>query len=355
MGAQERLAAIAARVEPHIEALFAEETDRWSRIDSELVAPLEVLRRLVVQGGKRLRPAFCYWGFVAGGGASAGADDVVRLERAAAAFELLHAFALIHDDVMDDAAQRRGITTAHIEYAGLHAAGEWRGEQRRFGESIAILLGDLAHVYAEQLMTSAQPGPTAATLWRDLQTELMMGQYLDVVGTARADRSPDRARLIALLKSGRYTIERPLQLGAALVDASAEMQKTLHGYGAPLGEAFQLRDDMLGAFGHPDVVGKPVGSDLREGKPTPLLAHAVANGSAAQRARLQLVGTEGLTERDIDELQYILVATGAQTAMEQRIRRLVDEAIRAIDVDQVPSTARVALIDLAHFVSDREH
>ena len=220
ISAPEQLAMVGARVEPHLDALFTRETRRWGEVDESLVLPLQSLRRLVLQGGKRLRPTFCYWGFVAAGGTPNAPADAERLDRAAAAFELLHAFALIHDDVMDDAPQRRGIVTAHVEYGERHAVGDWRGEQRRFGESVAILLGDLAHVYAEQLMSAARPGPAAAAIWRDLQTELMMGQYLDVVGTARADRSPERARLVALLKSGRYTIERPLQLGAALVDAA---------------------------------------------------------------------------------------------------------------------------------------
>lgn len=350
-----QLATIATRVERHLDALFDREEARWRAVDAELVTPLVSLRRLTLQGGKRLRPAFCFWGFVAAGGDDQDPSALDRVDAAGAAFELLHAFALIHDDVMDDADRRRGTPTAHVEYAGLHQAGAWRGETRRFGESVAILIGDLAHVYADGMMEQVRPDPEALVVWRELQAELMMGQFLDVMGTARADRSPHKASLIAQLKSGRYTIERPLQLGAALTGAPPAVQAVLNAYGAPLGEAFQLRDDVLGAVGSPDTVGKPVGGDLREGKPTPILAHAVAQATPAQRARLTRVGTPDLTDDDIVELQDILVATGALRAVESRIAALTTQAVAAIDADPVPPAARRSLVELAQFIAAREH
>ena len=237
----------------------------------------------MLAGGKRLRPAFCHWGAVAAGGDG---DDQLVVD-AGAALELMHAFALFHDDVMDDAASRRGAPTTHVVFAGRHEAGNWAGEARRFGEGVAILVGDLAFVFADQLMTLAPPAAWA--VWNELRIELNVGQLLDIVGSVRRDRSLAKAERICRYKSGKYTIERPLHLGAALVDPEhgVDLFGVLSDYGLPLGDAFQLRDDVMGAFGDPLRTGKPVGGDLVEGKPTPLLARAVAavDGRAAHRPR----------------------------------------------------------------------
>ena len=237
----------------------------------------------MLAGGKRLRPAFCHWGAVAAGGDG----DAPLVVDAGAALELMHAFALFHDDVMDDAASRRGAPTTHVVFAGRHEAGSWAGEARRFGEGVAILVGDLAFVFADQLMTLAPPA--AWTVWNELRIELNVGQLLDIVGSVRRDRTLAKAERICRYKSGKYTIERPLHLGAALADPErgAELFAVLSAYGLPLGDAFQLRDDVMGAFGDPLRTGKPVGGDLVEGKPTPLLARAVAAATrrAARRPR----------------------------------------------------------------------
>lgn len=355
-GPPEHLDTIARRIEGHLDAILGAERRRWQEVDADLAAPLATLHHFVCQGGKRLRPAFVHWGFMAAGGNPADEEAYRRVDDAGAAFELLHAFALLHDDVMDGSDTRRGEPTTHIDYGERHASGQWRGETRRFGESVAILVGDLAHVYADRVM-AGQPAD-ALTIWRELQTELMMGQYLDVLGTARGDRSATKARLIVRLKSGRYTIEQPLQLGAALAPAGADTDRvraTLAAYGAPLGEAFQLRDDVLGAFGVATTIGKPVGDDLREGKPTLLLARAVEHATASQRDALHRVGSSDLTDDDIAELQDILVTTGALGLIEETISRLTRDAITAVDDGGLPPGASVALTDLAHFIATREH
>ena len=202
----------------------------------------------------------------------------------------MHAFALFHDDVMDDSASRRGAPTTHAVYADEHGRATWAGESRRFGEGVAILVGDLAFVLADQLLIGA-PAEVWA-LWNELRIELNVGQYLDLLGSVQGERRLDKAERIARYKSGKYTIERPLHLGAVL--AAPERRPTLlpglSAYGLPLGDAFQMRDDVIGAFGDPAVTGKPVGDDLREGKPTPLLARAVALADAGQRGVLDRVG-----------------------------------------------------------------
>ncbi|MEX2294350.1 MAG: polyprenyl synthetase family protein [Acidimicrobiales bacterium] len=341
------LLAVAQQVEERLEVLLADEATRWAALSPDLAPPLESLRHLVMDGGKRLRPAFCYWGFIAAGGDSS-APEIID---AGAAFEMLQAFALVHDDVMDGSSTRRGARTAHLEFDDRHAAAAWRGEGRRFGEGVAILIGDLAHVYADQLLPRTTHDVQA--VWDELRIELNIGQYLDLLGTARADTDHESARRIARYKSGKYTIERPLHVGAALAGRLADLQVTLSAYGDPLGEAFQLRDDLLGAFGESAVTGKPVGDDLREGKPTPLLAAATAEADPAQTKVLGLVGRSDLSGQDIAHIQDVLVATNAVDTIESSIDRLTSTALDAISQADVAETARHALVELAHFVAWR--
>lgn len=349
-GAPVELAVIGARVESCLSALLCAEERRWSKIEPELRAPLQALAQLIEAGGKRLRPAFCHWGFVGAGGQ---ADDH-RVVEAGAAFELLHGFALFHDDVMDGSATRRGARTAHLVFADRHERAGWLGEARRFGEGVAILVGDLAFVYADQLLAGA---PAAAwRIWNELRIELNIGQYLDIVGTAATQRDRVAAERISRYKSGKYTVERPLHLGAALAapERVDELLPLLSAYGLPLGDAFQLRDDMLGAFGVEALTGKPVGDDLIEGKPTPLLAVATERATAAQRKILTTVGRPGLGPDDVAAVQGVLIDTGARAELDATIERLVGEAIASLDALPFHDDAKVGLTDLAYFVSSRE-
>jgi geranylgeranyl diphosphate synthase type I len=339
---------VAGLVEARLTALLDEEVARWCELTPDLAAPLEALRTLVMAGGKRLRPAFCFWGFVGAGGDP---DDAVVVD-AGAAFELLQAFALVHDDVMDGSATRRGFRTAHLAFADRHQLEVWRGEGRRFGEGVAILIGDLAHVYADLLLRDA--GREVLGVWDELRIELNVGQFLDILGTARGDTDPEGARRIARYKSGKYTIERPLHVGAALADRYGELGPALSAYGDPLGEAFQLRDDVLGAFGEGTVTGKPVGDDLREGKPTPLLAAASVAADPEQLEVLGRIGEAELSDDDVRGIQAVLCDTGALDEIEAQIERLTTDAIAAVGRTDITEEARAALVDLAHFVAWRE-
>ena len=343
------LAAVAARVDERIDRLFDAELSRWRALDADLVEPLQSLRRLVAAGGKRLRPAFCFWGFVGAGGA----PEDHRVIDAGAAFELLHAFALVHDDIMDGSDTRRGKVTAHIEFGERHVDGTWRGEARRFGEGVAILIGDLSHVYADMLLDGAHVD--VAPIWHELRLELNVGQYLDLLGTARADRDPAVARRIARYKSGKYTIERPLHVGAALAGRLDDLATPLSAYGDPLGEAFQLRDDVLGAFGDERLTGKPVGQDLREGKPTPLLAATAARATGEPDLKvLDLVGTDDLSGDEVTAIQQVILDTGALDEIELRIDSLTTQSIAAIHQAPIAPPAREALVDLARYVAARD-
>jgi geranylgeranyl diphosphate synthase type I len=341
---------IADRVERRLEQFLAPELDRWAAFDGELREPMAEIRRLVLSGGKRLRPAFCHWAFVGCGGEP---DDSIVTD-AGAAFELMHAFALFHDDVMDDAESRRGERTVHRTYAGRHSEAGWAGEARRFGDGMAILLGDLALVYSDELM--ARANATAWRIWNELRIELNVGQVLDMLGSVQGVRDLAQAERICRYKSGKYTIERPLHLGAALADPDRfdAIAPRLSAYGLPLGDAFQMRDDVMGAFGDARTTGKPVGGDLREGKPTPLLARAVAAATPAQERVLATVGQPGLSDAGVAEIQTVLVDTGALADLEATIVALTTEAIAAVrEVDLTPDAIE-ALVALAEFVSQRE-
>jgi geranylgeranyl diphosphate synthase type I len=340
---------IASRVDERLRDLLRQERARWTPLDPTLAQPIDEIERLVLSGGKRLRPAFCHWGFVGAGGA----DDDPRSVDAGAAFELMHAFALFHDDVMDDADTRRGQPTTHALVGAEHAERGWTGESRRYGEGVAILVGDLAFVYADLLLQDAPP--PVWRIWNELRIELNMGQFLDIAGSVRQVRDVDSAERICRYKSGKYTIERPLQLGAILAAPDRdELLGPLSRYGLPLGDAFQMRDDVMGAFGEPTLTGKPVGGDLREGKPTPLLARAVARADGPQREVLALVGRADLDDNDVARIQAVIVDTGALDELEAHIASLTADAVAAIEAAPITDVARAELVALAEYVSWRD-
>ena len=303
----------------------------------------------MLAGGKRLRPAFCMWAFVGAGGN----EDDPRVIDAGAALELLHTFALIHDDVMDNSKRRRGNATVHVQFEDAHRVRAWRGETRRFGEGAAILIGDLAFVYADQMLRGA---PAAAIdVFNELRLEVNVGQYLDLVGTVRGDVSVDTARTICRYKSGKYTVERPLHLGAALAGRLEDLAAPLSAYGDPLGEAFQLRDDLLGTFGDATRTGKPVGEDLREGKPTTMYAYAWQNAAGADAELLaSRYGAPDLTADEVSAVQAIFERTGARAETERQVETLVDAALSALAATPIPSDARDELDALARFVAERD-
>jgi geranylgeranyl diphosphate synthase type I len=254
---------------------------------------------------------------------------------------------------MDGSTSRRGAPVTHDVFADEHRRSGSSGESRRYGDGIAILVGDLAFVYSDRLMSdvSAQ----AREIWHELRIELNVGQLLDLIGSARNERRRFKAERICRYKSGKYTIERPLHLGAMLVAPSraAELLPALSTYGLPLGDAFQMRDDVMGAFGETAITGKPVGDDLREGKPTPLMAIAMERANGAQREVLSLVGREQLTDAQVAAAQQAIVDCGALDEMESVILRLRDEAIASLTAAPIEPSAKVELESLALYVTDR--
>jgi geranylgeranyl diphosphate synthase, type I len=334
--------AIISRVNEVLSSAVDNERQAWTRVDEDLETVFDEIESLVLGGGKRLRPQFAHWGWVAAGGDPADGQQF----RIGAAIELLHVFALFHDDVIDDAETRRGNTTTHRRMSDMHSAQQMAGESRRFGEGAAILIGDITYV-----MSSG-----ARSIWHDLRMEMNIGQYLDTLGSARRERRIEVAERICRYKSAKYTIERPLHLGAVAAnrDTGSALMPMLSAYGLPLGDAFQMRDDMLGAFGDSSITGKPVGGDFLEGKPTPMLARAYALASASQLKILDSIGTPGMSSGDVSAVQEVVSATGAVAEMESLIVSLRDEAVASLDKQMIQGASYEALLELADAVTQRD-
>ena len=314
------------------------------------------LEQFVLSGGKRLRPAFAYWGWRSITGREADAGELLLFS----ALELLHACALVHDDVIDASATRRGSPTTHRSFAELHRQRGWLGSDEQFGISAAILLGDLALVWADDIVAEAELAPDAQRrvrrVWSDIRAEVLGGQYLDIVAEARGVDSIASAMQVNTYKTASYTVMRPLQLGAAAAADRTDIQALFRDLGTDLGVAFQLRDDVLGVFGDPAVTGKPCGDDLRSGKRTVLLAEAVrlaerSDPAAAQRLRTS-IGT-ALTDEEVRGLCTTIEAVGALAAVEERIDALTGRAIAALTSAPIDDVAKAGLTELARRVSDR--
>ncbi|MCG8964966.1 4-hydroxy-3-methylbut-2-enyl diphosphate reductase [Streptomyces sp. CL12-4] len=333
------------RVDRRIGELLSAEEARWSAVDPRVAVPVAAVAELVAAGGKRLRPLFCVTGYLAAGGGAAADEDMVV--DAAAALELLHAFALIHDDIMDNSPTRRGAPTVHAAYTDLHARRAWAGESRRYGEAVALLAGDLALSYANRL--AAGLTGAAAQVWHELVTEMIIGQQLDIALAAEVEPDPDLARWVAVCKSGRYTIHRPLALGAAIAGRPG-LYAVFEAYGVAAGEAFQLRDDLLDAFGDATVTGKPTGLDLEEHKMTLLIALAAAKDPRVAR----LVEDSRHADWNPAELRAALLASGVRAEVEERIDALVADARTAVADAGLPHHWRLRLEELADMVAYRD-
>jgi len=365
--------ALRARVSAELVTFLDRHEALLASVSTDL-APVVAALRDFLDGGKRMRPAFCYWGWRAAAGDEWGSADQDRAERggadqdsdepavvrAAAALELLQASALIHDDYMDGSDTRRGAPAIHRRFEALHRGGGWEGEPERFGAAAAILLGDITLTWCDELFTRCGLGAArihaARPVFDLMRSEVMAGQYLDVVAQARGlsvstpEETLARARTVIRYKSAKYTIERPLQLGAALATGVADgpLAAALSGYGLPLGEAFQLRDDVLGVFGDPATTGKPAGDDLREGKQTVLVALAAQQATEAQgKALRDGLGDPALDEAGVGELRSIITRTGALAEVEERISELTRTALAALEPAPITAESRAVLAELA--------
>ncbi|HET6503322.1 MAG TPA: polyprenyl synthetase family protein [Amycolatopsis sp.] len=342
----------------HELARFLDEASADIRVtEPGFTAGLDALTDFVLGGGKRLRPTFAWWAWRGTGGKPGHAQGVLR---AVASLELVQACALIHDDLIDSSDSRRGKPTVHIAFARRHRDREWLGSPDTFGLAAAVLIGDLALAWADDMFntTALPPAMLAAArpAWRAMRTEVLAGQFLDVRTQARGDASPAAALRVSRLKTAAYTVQRPLHLGAALAGASEDQIATLHEFGADLGVAFQLRDDLLGVFGDPSVTGKPAGDDLREGKRTLLVALGLAQAAPRQAGIIaNAIGNAALSETDVTEVRAALTDAGAVAAVEQRIEELTGSALKSLARARLVEPAATRLEELVAKATQRTY
>ncbi len=335
------------RADEALQAFGRRQAETLLAAGDDLLPVLEATTSLLA-GGKRLRPAFCYWGWRGAGG-----PDCPQVIAAAAALELLHAGALVHDDVMDASDTRRGKPALHRQFEARHAAHHWRGQAAAFGVGSAILLGDLLLSWTDEMFHGSGLSPDALERARPvlnmMRTEVFAGQYLDLLAQAAGDGTVVSALRVVTYKTAKYTIERPLHLGAALAGpVDGPVMGAYTGYGLPLGIAFQLRDDILGVFGDPSQTGKPAGDDLREGKRTVLLAIARSRASRSQVAVIDRhLGDPLLDDAGTARVRSVITDTGALAECELMIGRHVSEALAAAAAAPITSEAREALAELA--------
>ncbi|SFA94794.1 geranylgeranyl diphosphate synthase, type I [Nocardioides alpinus] len=310
--------------------------------------------RTAVTGGKRFRAAFCHWGYRA---IRPEVADPAALARACASLEVLHASALVHDDFMDASDTRRGRPATHRAFEAEHRAAGWRGDPVQYGAAAAILLGDLLLGWSGDLLRHCGLGAEGILAGLDLfelcRNEVIAGQFLDVSVQARGRADVDTAMTVLRYKSAKYSIERPLHIGAALAGASAAQIEQLTRFGLPLGEAFQLRDDLLGVFGDPELTGKPAGDDLVEGKRTVLVALALDGAPRAAAQRLDDALGTPLSPADVDEVRQIIDESGARAQVEAVIGQLADRAVEALRSADVDGRAVVVLTELAAAATQR--
>jgi len=351
-----RLDQIRREVASALDIFLARQRAVLAVIGDDLLPCVQATEELLA-GGKRLRPAFCYWGWRAAGG-----EDCPAIYTAAASLELLHASALIHDDVIDASDTRRGRPAVHRQFSARLAATNPEAAEP-FGTGAAILIGDMLLSWTDEMYQSS--GFPADVLRRGqramdaMQTEVAAGQYLDILSQARRSTSVAEAMRVIIFKTAKYTIERPLQLGALLAATSPAAAEAVTavctGYGIPLGIAFQLRDDLLGVFGDPARTGKPATGDVSEGKRTVLMALARERATAGQARLLdQHVGDRALTPAGAAAVRAVLADTGAVDECEALISANVKEAIAALDGAPVTDEAKAALAALATAATDRQ-
>ena len=345
--------AFRASIQGALDEFLGAMTDRLAPLGPDASRLLDEARG-VVSGGKRFRAAFCYWGYRA---VRPEVEDEHALIRACAALELLHASALVHDDYMDASDTRRGRPATHRSFATAHGARSWRGDPALYGAAGAILLGDLLLSWSDELLRRCgldhDVVRDALAFFDTTRSEVIAGQFLDVSVQARGGADVDLAMKVLRYKSAKYSIERPLHVGAALAGATVDALADLSRFGLPLGEAFQLRDDLLGVFGDPEVTGKPAGDDLSEGKRTVLVALALGSASDADGRMLDSrLGSE-LSDAEVTELRRIIEDSGAHAEVERRIRALTDQSLAALDAAQMSEQARSALRDLADAATQR--
>jgi geranylgeranyl diphosphate synthase type I len=352
---------LVARIDATLTDYLAERRRYTELVHPSFTEAADTLTAFVLRGGKRVRPTFAWWGW-RGAGGDPDSPVAGAVLAAVSALELIQASALVHDDLIDASDTRRGHPTVHVDFTGRHREQGWLGAPERYGLAAAVLVGDLALIWADDMLHGAELPEQARArvrpVWAAMRTDLVGGQLLDVRGQVSGDDTAATAMRVNRFKTAAYTVERPLQLGAALAGAPAELVEAYGRFGADIGVAFQLRDDLLGVFGDPGVTGKPAGDDLREGKRTLLMALAMSaarerHDPAALTVLTTALGNPELDEAGVCRVRDVLRELGTSDVVEERIEQLTESALAALTAVEVAEPAATRLPELAHAATRR--
>jgi geranylgeranyl diphosphate synthase type I len=352
--ASEFLSWFKKELDPFLEAYFAEKIKQAAEIHPEAVVLVEEIRRMVQAGGKRIRPAFAYAAYVASGGHS---HEAVLY--ASSALELWHTFAIIHDDIIDESSLRRGQSTAHTAFDKFHQNRHFPGDSQRFGISAAILAGDLAFSFADELLDSA-PFPAerirrAKIYYNAMKQQTIYGEHLDVISQFKKQISEADVLKILEYKTAKYTIERPMHIGACLAGADEEKLQIFSNYAVPLGQAFQIQDDILGTFGKEENIGKPTDSDIKEGKMTLLIVKAYEAVKPAERKVLDgALGNKKASTRQINQVRKVIENCGSLAYSQKLSNELIERAKEVISEAKLNQEGKNYLLQICNYLLVRE-
>lgn len=354
MDAKSVLVEFKKKVEPEMEAFFARVIAENRKIDENIADAISYARKITMSGGKRARAAFMYFGYIAAGG-----KEKEKIIKASVSIELIHSFLLMHDDIIDRDSLRHGIKTTHIYYGEIAKKYFKHKDADHFGNSMAIIVGDMMYAFGNQVLFESgfEPALIVNALHRlqGVVSRTVVGESQDILIENKGEATEQEILQMYENKTARYTIEGPLHLGAILARADEKMMQSLSDYSIPAGIAFQIQDDILGVFGTVGKTGKPVGSDVRQGKQTILVAKALEKASRAQKEILKkCLGNSDLTEKDLDEFKKVIIETKSLEYAQKLAQDLIAEAKGKIEKVEMNEEAREFLIGIADYMLNRE-
>ena len=358
MHIEDELKAFKERLDPKIGAYFDRVIEDTSKKDIFVTDALRYTKTLMLAGGKRLRAAFMYYGYLGAGG-----TREEQILEASMSIEYTHIFLLVHDDIMDQDDMRHGVLTLHRQYADFGRVFLPEKNREHFGNSIALIVGDTLCAFGNDILFSSdfplERKFRALSKLQNIVSCTLIGQANDIYMEYKGEASEEEILAMYRNKTAKYTVEGPLHLGALLAGASQELLDGLSAYAIPLGIAFQIQDDILGIFGDAKRLGKPVGSDIHEGKITLLVSRALRDGTKEQRRRLKQILSLGndLTEKDILEFRELIMATGAFDGAERLSAQYIEEGVRSLEVIRGKLTVRAYdfLFSVAEYMTKREY
>jgi geranylgeranyl diphosphate synthase, type I len=344
------------RLQPFLEDYFEKKLKKAHSVDPLAEESVKLVRNFTLAGGKRIRPAVMYYAYLACGG-----KDEERIVETSMAIELVHSFLLIHDDIIDKDELRHGVKTLNAEYRSIAENFFPKTDTEHFGNSMAMMAGDLAGSMASEILFTSKYEPEVLIKvlqkLQDIVYVTIPGEMLDVILEAKGTATEAEIMRMYEGKTSRYTFEGPSHLGALLAESNEETLKNFTDYSMPLGAAFQIRDDVLGVFGEQKKLGKPVGSDIIEGKQTLLVIKVREFGTKQQKERMeQLLGKEDIVEEEIEEFRQIMIDSGSLDYANNLSKKLINDSLGALEkIEMQSEDARIFFEGIAHFIVNRQH